>query len=499
MTRFNTLTTSGTNPASGTTFVSSGTGTNPDILYTIDEIAGTVGTFNGFGKILATANIQVFVNPSTGSDSNPGTSGSPFQTIGRAVKEVLKYDYVGLWNPVITLANGTYSNTQLQLPPLLNPNSNGAIIVGNNATPTSCTIADAGTNWTFEVLPYSNWGMSGIDFSGTFGGILQDAFSVLNFEGQTINFSGSLANGGIQTGGTLNGFGSTITTTTSGMGTLIFSGGVTDLDHATIKFVNAVTFTGPLISCDSRNSFFAFDNGTMTNASNVTISAGQTALAMTNGSFFETNPSTKVDGSLMTRSTFPAGLTAGCGIDAQSTFQPDNGIITTAGAELGWSSGVSGAGVVDTGISRSTFGAGIVAVGNGTANDFTGIVLAKNFLSGPGGTSGYAGPGLGVGGTVTQATSKSTAVTLNNSCGAITMNNAALAAGASVSFTFTNSTIQASDIILNTVSGAADPTAYAVAINAGAGTATVHVRNISAGSLSEAIVITFGRFFTVAS
>ena len=49
-------------------------------------------------------------------------------------------------------------------------------------------------------------------------------------------------------------------------------------------------------------------------------------------------------------------------------------------------------------------------------------------------TSGAIGYGVGAGGTVTQATSKSTTVMLNKPTGAITMNNASLGAGESVVF-----------------------------------------------------------------
>jgi len=108
-------------------------------------------------------------------------------------------------------------------------------------------------------------------------------------------------------------------------------------------------------------------------------------------------------------------------------------------------------------------------------------------------SSGTVGIGYaaGAGGTVTQATSKSTGVTLNKITGTITLNPAALAANTTVTFTLTNSAIAATDVlILNHVSGG---TAGAYAINAqrGAGTATINVRNITAGSLSEAIVIGF--------
>lgn len=101
---------------------------------------------------------------------------------------------------------------------------------------------------------------------------------------------------------------------------------------------------------------------------------------------------------------------------------------------------------------------------------------------------GYA---TGAGGTVTQATSKSTGVTLNKITGQITMNNAALAASTTVSFTLTNSLIASTDlVILNHVSGG---TAGSYTLNAqpGSGSASINVRNVSLGSLGEAIVIGF--------
>jgi N-acetylmuramic acid 6-phosphate (MurNAc-6-P) etherase len=103
---------------------------------------------------------------------------------------------------------------------------------------------------------------------------------------------------------------------------------------------------------------------------------------------------------------------------------------------------------------------------------------------------GYASAAQG---TVTQATSKSTGVTLNKSAGVITMNNAALGATTSVSFTLTNSTISANDtVILTLANSGATPGSYTAIVSAlSTGTATITVRNITAGSLSEAIVLNF--------
>ena len=98
---------------------------------------------------------------------------------------------------------------------------------------------------------------------------------------------------------------------------------------------------------------------------------------------------------------------------------------------------------------------------------------------------------LGAGGAVTQQTSKSTGVTLNTPTGQITMNAAALAAATIVSFTLTNSAVEAADVlVLNHISGG---TAGAYTLNAqcAAGSATINVRNATAGSLSEAVVIAF--------
>lgn len=101
------------------------------------------------------------------------------------------------------------------------------------------------------------------------------------------------------------------------------------------------------------------------------------------------------------------------------------------------------------------------------------------------------GYSAGAGGTVTQATSKATGVTLNKLSGQITMSAAALAAGAVVSFVLTNNQIAATDIIVLNHAGAGTLGPYLLNGRCAAGSATIAVRNTSAGSLSEAIVIGF--------
>lgn len=117
--------------------------------------------------------------------------------------------------------------------------------------------------------------------------------------------------------------------------------------------------------------------------------------------------------------------------------------------------------------------------------DSSGNVLVTNVAG--------LGYGTGSGGTVTQATSKSTGVTLNKPAGQITMNNAALAAGATATFRLDNSLLSAQDVL--TVSlAAADPsaTSYQTWVNYTAGGAAyISLKNVSGGSRSEAIIINF--------
>jgi hypothetical protein len=100
--------------------------------------------------------------------------------------------------------------------------------------------------------------------------------------------------------------------------------------------------------------------------------------------------------------------------------------------------------------------------------------------------------GVGAGGAVTQNANKTTGVTLNKITGQITMNNAALTAGSEAKFTVTNSTVSASDVIILSIKSGGTSGAYLVSVAAvAAGSFDIVISNASAGSLSEAIVISF--------
>jgi hypothetical protein len=146
---------------------------------------------------------------------------------------------------------------------------------------------------------------------------------------------------------------------------------------------------------------------------------------------------------------------------------------------------------------QSIQGTGAFHVSTSEATSITtGVWPGAITSSSPSSGVGYS---AGAGGTVTQATSKSTSVTLNKTTGEITMNGAALAAGAIVSFTLTNSSIAATDVmVLNHVT-TGTLGAYLLNAQCNSGTATISVRNTTSGSLSQAIVIRFAVIKAVTS
>jgi hypothetical protein len=192
----------------------------------------------------------------------------------------------------------------------------------------------------------------------------------------------------------------------------------------------------------------------------------------------------------------PAGTLASGSITLPLNTSTADGaevLVTTTQAITSFSFSLNGATAVtgDTGSGALVFATShtlvtpVLGVATGTSLATSGSQLVNG--------TGKQGYDTGAGGTVTQGagSGKATSVTLNKQCGSITMDGAALAANTTVSFTLTNSTIEAGDIlILNHISGGTAG-AYTFNPQCGAGSASISVRNGTAGSLSEAIVIRF--------
>lgn len=167
-------------------------------------------------------------------------------------------------------------------------------------------------------------------------------------------------------------------------------------------------------------------------------------------------------------------------------FAHVSGMATYLGCRVSGVSNVVGSGInVVASNGTSIDACNLYNVGVAIATNFTNVVFGQSnhFLNV--GTTGY-------GGTVTQATSKSTSVTLNAPTGLITMNGAALAAGTIVSFVFNSTLIVSTDLIVTAHASGGTTGSYTINARAtGAGTAAIDVRNNTAGSLSEAIAIRF--------
>jgi hypothetical protein len=147
---------------------------------------------------------------------------------------------------------------------------------------------------------------------------------------------------------------------------------------------------------------------------------------------------------------------------------------------------------------RSTLGLGSIATQDASNVGITGGTMSGVTMSGGSITganvalaSGSLGYASGNGGTVTQTLNKTNGVTLNERCGEITTDSSGILSGGTVSFTFTNSTIAATDLlIMQHVSGGTVGN-YQIDPVCAAGSATINITNRSGGLLTDALVLRF--------
>lgn len=187
-----------------------------------------------------------------------------------------------------------------------------------------------------------------------------------------------------------------------------------------------------------------------------------------------------------------------------------NVAISNAAITGGSITGITDLAVADGGTGASSAAAARTNLGCGTmaAQDSNNVSISGGTVSGVSLTGSFSGItavtaatvsatsslgySAGAGGTVTQATSKSTGVTLNKATGSITMNNATLNSATSVSFTLTNSTIAATDVVVVNIKSGATAGSYDTIVDGiSAGSCVITLRNYSGGSLSEAVVLNF--------
>jgi len=120
--------------------------------------------------------------------------------------------------------------------------------------------------------------------------------------------------------------------------------------------------------------------------------------------------------------------------------------------------------------------------------------MASSFEVSAGKAIGYVS-----GGAVTQDTSKSTGVTLNQAAGQITTDDASLAGGAEVSFTVTNDKVAATDVVAISLQSGASTGTYIVSISAvAAGSFDVTLSNVGT-TAGEALVLNYAVIKAAAS
>jgi hypothetical protein len=198
------------------------------------------------------------------------------------------------------------------------------------------------------------------------------------------------------------------------------------------------------------------------------------------------------------------GTTLGSGVTASSlTSVGTLSSLTVSGTVTGPSGAWSSTGFnIDAGdaysingtsvLNATTLGSGVTASSLTSVGTLTSLTSSGAIASTS--TSGGIGYATGAGGTVTQLTSKGTGVTLNKVTGQIVTHNANLNNATNVSFTFTNSSIAATDVVTVALSNGSSHTggAYQIWVDGvRSGACDISIRNVSGGALAEAMTINF--------
>jgi len=348
----------------------------------------------------------------------------------------------------------------------------GALV--NNATPTSGLIQDR----TAETVTATNDTL-----------LIGDASDSNNLKRITVaNFAQTLPTAKITTG-TIDA--ATLGTTTGTAAT--FTSATLGTTSGTAATFTSGTLTTGVIPAGT----FGTTTSTAATITTGTIPTLVATTLVTTGTGTAAAPAIVPTGDTNTGFFFPAADTAGIATQGTERLRinpsGDIGIGTTSinssGVTLGSKNIFSTDGY---GISWGTGQAQIAGYSSDVLQFLTGNSERMRINSGGDvilSSTGRLGYGTGSGGTVTQTTNKSTAVTLNKPTGQITMSTATLANGASVSFALNNSLISAVDVLAVNATSFGGYTATCV--NTATGAATIRVTNISGGSLSEAVTLQF--------
>jgi hypothetical protein len=311
----------------------------------------------------------------------------------------------------------------------------------------------------------------------------------------------SQANGNVTISSTGGGSGSGGTVTSVGLipgstsrlvvsNSPVVSAGNIGIDLATSGAIPG-TYTYPSVTVDSYGRVTSIANGS---------SVGTvTSVGITPGAGIQvtgTNPIT-TSGTMTVVNTGVTSLNAGTGI----TLSGSNGNVTISTSTTGGTV----TSIVLTSSTLTVTGSPITSAGTITVDIPSTITLTGNITGGNLKTTGAilsnsssagAGYSTGAGGTVTQATSRTTGVTINKISGAITLVSAA-GTSSYTTFTVTNSTVAATDVIIvNQKSGTDKYEAFVS--NVAAGSFNITFSDVS-GTTTEQPVFNFAVIKAVAA
>lgn len=269
----------------------------------------------------------------------------------------------------------------------------------------------------------------------------------------------------------------------------ITSSGNMTVDLAT-SGVSAGTYTYPTLTVDAY--------GRVTSASSAAAAGTVTSVSVAPGDGIQvTGSPVTTSGTINITNTGVTRLNAGTGISLSGS----NGNVTVSTTVSGGT--VTGVTVASTTLTVS--GSPITTTGTITINlpstiTLTGNITGGNLISTGRITSANATAGIGyatgAGGTVTQGTSRTTGVTINKLAGAITLFSAA-GTSAYTTFTVTNSTVAATDVIIvNQKSGTDKYETFVTAVAAGSFAITF---SDTSGTTTEQPVFNFAVIKAVAA
>ena len=223
--------------------------------------------------------------------------------------------------------------------------------------------------------------------------------------------------------------------------------------------------TGASTASDARTNLGLGTIATQ-NANNVSITGGSITGVVFTGSF---SGITSIDSTTFTTSNTTTGLTL-----TDNTLSADG---TDADIDIN----ITPKGTGEVNLPKVDIDAGAIdgtAIGANAVSTIRGTtVLATQ-------ASGYT---TGAGGTVTQLTSRTTGVTLNQACGEITTFAGSLSGHEADEFTLTNSEIAATDVVVVNIKSGADAATrkyYTIAVTSvSAGACTISIGNNDNGTL----------------